>query len=69
MASNEYVDTRDILVMYLENFKKLEQEEPEVAEKIGFAGYVQFLNDRYFSNEQYELLERIADILEVPNKR
>jgi hypothetical protein len=61
MAQTEFEDVVEMLRDYLEDFKKLEQQEPEVAKRLGFAGFVQFRDSRFYNNERFEQLERIAN--------
>lgn len=68
MALTEFEDVVEILQGYLEDFKKLEQEAPEVAERLGFAGFIQFMDTRFYQNERFGQLERIAsDVADLRN--
>lgn len=60
MSQTEFEDEADILKMYLEQFEQLEREAPEVAQRLGFAGYVQFKDARFYQNERFNQLESLA---------
>jgi hypothetical protein len=68
MAQTEFEDVVEILRNYLEDFKKLEQQEPEIAERLGFAGFTQFMDTRLYQNERFGQLERMAsDVADLRN--
>jgi hypothetical protein len=68
MAQTEFEDVAEILRGYLEDFKRLEKVEPEVAERLGLAGFIQFMDTRFYQNERFGQMERIAsDIADLRN--
>jgi hypothetical protein len=68
MAQTEFEEVVEMLRGYLEEFKRLEQQEPEVAKRLGFAGFVQFMDTRFYQNERFEQLERLAsDVADLRN--
>lgn len=68
MKANSYTAMRGMLVGYLKEFQQLEQEEPEIAKRLGFEGYVHFSTLCLFGNEQHEVLERVAENTDVLRK-
>jgi len=61
MEDIEYKETRETLVSHFQAFKRLEQDEPELAQKLGFTGFLLYDSLQIIGNEQRELLEQIAD--------
>lgn len=54
----------EMLNGYLAEFKVLEKHAPEVAQRLGFAGYLNYATIHLFGNEQYTLLDKMADNIE-----
>lgn len=69
MAETQRIDEGGLLAGFLEEFKQLETELPEVAQKLGFAGYVQYATASMFGNEQHEMLEQLTESIDAVRKQ
>lgn len=58
----------ELLNGYLDEFKVLEKHTPEVAERLGFAGYLNYATLHLFGNERYKLLDEMSDNIEKITK-